>query len=815
MEKQNNSRFDPQKFLAPDVSCAPIYIWVWNSACTRELIDEQLSEMQELGIRAFYILPEPKEFRPNSMPTELSPDYLTDEFFALCTYAIEKGRDKGMICWIYDEGGWPSGGACGKVLQDHPEYARKNLAVRDLRCTGGSVYKKTSSDVLAAFENDSKQIFEGYVFPEDTAVSEYFIEVKTPGKSDYPDLLNRSATEYFLAITHDGYAAALGENPGNSVSAVFTDEPKAPHAPFNQELVQKYEQAWGESVLPYLPLIAGRKKADENGARVLRRWYDICSRTFCENFLLPCKKWANDRGMAFTGHMDKDHEAIGCIRGGNNFHLMRALRCLDIPGIDVIWQQLYPESMSDTRDENNVVNGFFPRYASSAAVQTGTELALTESFGVVGPGVPFDIMRYTLGYQALRGINIFNFFNVPLGRKGALLAQELPIFTKEQQYYRDLPIFNAYTERLSYLGSLGRRDCETALYYPVNDFWSGINADEISDEFERLGRALEDRFVDFDIIDDDIIQTASGTDSGKLSAGRAVYKTIVIPGGAYIPPETEEILKKFVCSGGCLTYSTDGTVPQLRVEGASEGLRSMRRKIDGGELIFLFREDSVNRVYRVQLPYGKLSLLNLESGEIQKITAQNGIFEISLELGETAVLMAGDSLSAGEKPNFNREIPLESEFRFRKDRELTCSANGFENIPHSEDGVSLPLGSWAGAAGPEYSGSCVYETEFRISKDDAGKPCELSLGKVCYTATVELNGTDLGKVIMPPHSFKVPSGVLKEQNRLTVTVVNSPANWYVHTDYFDRWTEKQLSPYFKPELNYAREYADGGLYGPV
>ena len=74
----NNEKFNLNSFISPDVSYAPVYIWVWNDICTREIIDEQLKEMQRLGIRAFYILPEPKDFRPDSMPTNLSPDYLSE-----------------------------------------------------------------------------------------------------------------------------------------------------------------------------------------------------------------------------------------------------------------------------------------------------------------------------------------------------------------------------------------------------------------------------------------------------------------------------------------------------------------------------------------------------------------------------------------------------------------------------------------------------------------------------------------------------------------------------------------------------------------
>ena len=221
----NNDKFSLDNFVYPEVSHAPVYIWVWNDICTREIIDEQLEEMQRLGIRAFYILPEPKDFRPDSMPTNLSPDYLSEEFFELCAYAIDKGVSLGMKCWIYDEGGWPSGGACGRVVKNHPEYS-----------SGGN----------------------------------------------YPDLLNRNATEYFIRITHDKYSSAT-----RNFNAVFTDEPKAPLNPFSKDLADKYEQIYGESILPYLPLIENKENPTEENVHILQRWYDLCSHAFCENFLLP------------------------------------------------------------------------------------------------------------------------------------------------------------------------------------------------------------------------------------------------------------------------------------------------------------------------------------------------------------------------------------------------------------------------------------------------------------------------------------------------------------------------------------------------
>lgn len=753
---KNNDKFQIEKFFSPDVSCAPVYVWVWNDVCTKEVIDTQLTEMQNLGIRAFYILPEPKDFRPDSMPTNLTPDYLTEEFFELSQYAIKKGKALNMNCWIYDEGGWPSGSACGKVTEAHPEYA--------------------------------------------------------VGDSSYPDLLNKNATEYFIETTHEKYFGAIGEDFPNYVTAVFTDEPKAPFHTSNKELSEKYEKMYGESILPYLPLIKGEIAPTKENVHILHRWYDLCSRAFCENFLLPCKKWANEKGIAFTGHLDVDHSPDGCMHG-SNFNLMRAIRCFDIPGVDVIWRQLYPENRITDKNDFNAYNGFFPRYASSAASQNGTKFALSEIFGVAGAGISYDIMRYTVGYGAVRGINIFNLFNFPLGRTGQLLAQELPIFTEKQPFCRYLKQFNQYTERLSYISSLGERVYETGVYYPVSDFQGRLNSEETAEKFDSLGRTLEDMLVDFDIVDDDALQLAE-IKNGCICIGSAKYKHIIIPDGVFIPEATQKVLNKFIECGGIVSHELLNITPVLKADGV--GLRAMHRKMENGELLILFRETGENSDYCIHLPSKNGYLLDLTNGELQYLKTENGVIKLSLEIGETAVVLLADEVMKAEKSKcFKEEFNITSSFIFHKETELVCGENGFDNINHSEKSVPINLGDWSQIVGSAYSGSGVYETCFSLPIEKTGKEAELNLGEVHFIASVFLNEHSLGVSLAPPYKFKIPTNVLTENNTLKIVVTNTTANWYVHTDYFKKWKTEELSQYFKGEIEYAKDFATGGLYGPV
>lgn len=812
--RNHNHKFNQDSFSSPDVSCAPVYIWVWNDVCTHDLIDAQLAEMQRLGIRAFYILPEPKAFRPDSMPTRLEPDYLSQEFFALCAYAIEQAGARGMRCWLYDEGGWPSGGACGRVLRDHPEYARQVLKVSERFFSAGEVYRKSSADVLAAFIRDEEMIEEPFRVAADTAVTEYIIGHEIGSGTDWPDLLNSDATAYFIKLTHEGYADALKNALGQAVTVVFTDEPKAPLCPFSRELAGRYETAYGESILPYLPLIAKRKAASPETAPVLSRWYDLCSRMFCENYLLPCKRWANEHHLAFTGHLDKDHDPLGCVRGGGNFNLMRALRCFDMPGVDVIWRQIYPESKVTVGNDENGCNGFFPRYASSAAAQNGTHLAMAEIFGVAGPDLTYDDMRFTAGYLAVRGINVFNLFNFPLGRKDALLAQELPVFTEQQPYYAGLAQFNRCLERLSFISSWGDRVCNTALYYPVCDFQSGIQAEQTAQAFDACGRMLEDRLIDFDIIDDDTIQTAAGAQEGCLRLGSAAYAHIIISENATVPLRTQQALQRFIQGGGKVYRGLPELEPAIRVEG--DGLRVLRRKTESESLIILFRESGENGEYRVHLPEMRGYLLNLEKGSMQRLEIENGVLPLTLAVGETAViLLTGKNLSEKRQGRFGSGFDLSGGFTLRKERELICRENGFEIQMHAEAAQPVALGDWSSVLGTAFSGSGIYEKAFSLPDDIIGASGRITLGDVRFTAAVYLNDYLLDTVLAPPYCFPVPAGVLKEENHLKIVVTNTSANWYAATDYFDKWRKNELSPYFEGELSYARDAASGGLFGPV
>ena len=94
MKYQNDRKYKRENTFSADLlkkpatEFFPAYNWSWGSLITKEGIKTKIDEMCEKNIKIFYILPSPKDFRPKTNPSELEPDYLTEEYFDVYKYAV-------------------------------------------------------------------------------------------------------------------------------------------------------------------------------------------------------------------------------------------------------------------------------------------------------------------------------------------------------------------------------------------------------------------------------------------------------------------------------------------------------------------------------------------------------------------------------------------------------------------------------------------------------------------------------------------------------------------------------------------------------
>ena len=107
--------FSQKKFRNPENIHSPAYFWMWNAKLEPAMLNAQLDDMLAHGMRSICIHPFPADFRPNrGFDSSMSPDYLTEDYFRVFSNVVDHAASLGMNVWLYDEGGWPSGGACGR-----------------------------------------------------------------------------------------------------------------------------------------------------------------------------------------------------------------------------------------------------------------------------------------------------------------------------------------------------------------------------------------------------------------------------------------------------------------------------------------------------------------------------------------------------------------------------------------------------------------------------------------------------------------------------------------------------------------------------
>ena len=535
----HESRFSMAAFQNADTPFQPAYAWIWNDQIESAELRRRLDGLRRAGIRTVYVLPEPKNFRPERIRTFLEPDYLTDEFMRLVREAAEYALSIGMNVWMYDEGGWPSGGACGRTVEKHPRMIRKALCAREETLPAETAYVLKANDVAAfTAENGAlRRVKPGERFPEKRTLTVYGVRL---GEGWTTDSLQDGIGEAFVRETHERYAKFLGDLFPR-VPFMFTDEPGTGSFPWPDGFAEKFLSRFGYDLRDHLPaLFSLSEDASGMDARAREDYRALQGELFRANYMRPIHDWCRRNGVRFTGHLDIDHMTDGCMAHGYGT-VLQQLREFDVPGVDVIWRQI--DIPKDGKPACYEGNGFFERFASSAAAQTGGTLAVTESFGVYGASLTGKLARFVILHQLARGVNVFNFMCLSYTPKNALALVERPEYVEEMPGFFHLRGLNDFTARASWLMQLGAPAARAALYFPARDIWAGgTRAENAIDGFERLGQALERAQVDFDILDEEGLRMAV-RDGNALTLGLARYETVLVPRGATLSDALREKLR--------------------------------------------------------------------------------------------------------------------------------------------------------------------------------------------------------------------------------------------------------------------------------
>jgi len=861
--------FSPEGFASPAGRFRPSYFWVWNDRLTQERIRRQLDDMHQHGVGGVCIVPEPPEFRPQLMATALEPEYLSARYFEMVRFAVEECDRLGLAFWLYDEGGWPSGSACGRVVQAQPGLANCRLQPVALPLAAAD---PTAVVATAWREGDTTICVPGLDREaEGRAAASAYVQVRQAERDAShpvtPDLLDPESTNAFLALTHDAYRGALEPHlgPGRAIECAFTDEPAVPpvqpglQIPWTPDLLEVFRTEKGYDLLPHLPsLLADPATLDLRQMGVRLDYFDVWSRRFVSSYLLPIRDWCRSQGILSGGHFGGEDETDGSLRHGFG-HLLRSLRTLDVPGVDAIWQQLFPGGGAH----------HFPKYAASVAHQQNS-FAMSESFAAYGNGLTPQQMKWVIDFQWVRGINSLVAACYPFSTRNHFMFGLRPHFGPVNPLWDALSDLHDYVARLSYALATGQPGVDAAVYYPVRDIWTGLAATNgVAAAHEGLALELLAGQRDFDYVDDDILQSADLT-GGTLSVGPISYSTLLLQPVHWLPRASALALRRFVAGGGHLILvdeesRCDGSTPISEVLGvglepgltvaleagrvsllsradavsrllplltarpSAPWLRACRRDCPSGRLYFLVNESDAAVATDLYFPEATRPIrLRPETGDLEPLAFAehpgDGIaLPVSLLPYESLLVWfptrppATGPTAAGAAGLVAELAPAGSwTLRPRRRYFLTEAGPRVEALT-GEAATPVELGDWRRALGDGFSGHADYSVEFILDGQPRSEPW-IDLGEVRHVAEAWLNGVPLGRRSWLPYRFSAPS-LRRGRNRLRVRVTNTLADAIVSEEgealAHARGTPGWPGPYDARARAFEREARGGGLIGPV
>jgi hypothetical protein len=334
-------------FQNPPAGYRTAPLWVWNAEITKAGIDEQLQQFKEAGIGGVFVHPRPGLITP----------YLSEEWFRLFQYTVEKGETLGMKIWIYDENSYPSGFAGGHVPAQMPQSYQQGNDLRPHHLDALVLHSELDYRVILkkeknqfiditeqvdAFKNKPGEFY-AFELTQDESGDPWF------GGYSYVDLLIPGVTEKFIDVTlKKGYEKISKEEFGKTVPGVFTDEPNLTHGVpedairYTPSLFTEFKKRWGYDLKTEL-LSLFEPVGDYT--KVRHNYYQLLLDLFIERWAKPMYDYCEHKKLQFTGHY-WEHGWPSPVHCPDN---MAVYAWQQIPGIDMLFNQ-FDESTPELLD---------------------------------------------------------------------------------------------------------------------------------------------------------------------------------------------------------------------------------------------------------------------------------------------------------------------------------------------------------------------------------------------------------------------------------------------------------------------------------
>ncbi len=497
----------------------PIPFWSWNDLLDIKELKRQIHWMKEQGIGGFFM----------HARGGLKTEYLSEKWFDAVQACCSEAKHCGMSPWLYDENGWPSGFAGGKLLE---KEENRDMYIQE---TYGNYDPEADVSYLITEDN---LIRVNTVSPEGT-----FLNLFLKRAASTADVLNPNVVRQFLDCTHEAYLRSFQGDLASNTAGFFTDEPQYYRAatPYTPMIADYFQTQYQEDILDSLGLLFIEKEGYESFR--YRYWLGLQT-LMLENFSKQVYDWCNSHKVRFTGHYVEEPSLGGqlmCCAGVMPFYEYE-----HIPGID--W-------LGPITD-----NEISPRQLGSAARQLGKKQTLTETFGCCGWNIsPADLKRIA-GFQFCCGVNLICQHLLPYSDHGQRKKDYPAHFNPANPWINDhFRNFNDQLSRLGYLLSESTEFVNVAMLHPIRSAYLtykrgnepyGIPLSELDEPLRNACRTLSSRGIAYHFLDETLLEKYGFVEDQRIVCGNCSYEYLIIPKCYTMAASTERLLKHYIEAGG-------------------------------------------------------------------------------------------------------------------------------------------------------------------------------------------------------------------------------------------------------------------------
>jgi hypothetical protein len=525
-------------------------LWDWNEKITREGIDFQMREFKNAGIGGVFVHPRPG----------LITEYLSDEWFELFDYTVQKGKELDMKVWIYDENSYPSGFAGGHVPAEMPDSYKHGTA---LKLIIAEQLEEVQSDdlevVLKKTESGFTDITNSIDQEKGITGTYYLFEKTYPEKSQwyggytYVDLLYPGVTDKFLELTMTkGYESYITDF-GKTLPGIFTDEPNLEAAiprgsvlRWTPDLWDTFQERWGYDLKINLPSLV---EETGNWKKVRHNYYELILELFIDRWAKPWSRYCDEKGLLWTGHYWEHGWPVPT----HGFDEAAFYIWHQQPGIDMLGNRLIPEGMGGQFGNDRAV-----RELRSAANQAGRTRTLSETYGGGGWEMDFEAQKRLVDWQCVLGVNFVNQHLSYYSLNGVRKFDYPPSFSYHEPWWEHYKLMGDYIGRVSMAMSFGQQINHTLVLQPTTSGWmyfsrkdKNLGIFKIRDGFKNLIYRMEQEHLEYDLGSENVIKTLGSVNGDKFTIGERDYSLVVIPTEMEnIDALTLEMLEQYLENGG-------------------------------------------------------------------------------------------------------------------------------------------------------------------------------------------------------------------------------------------------------------------------